>query len=758
MNYGGAIGASDADYHFDLEGYSPPSRQSQPRARSSRVSKASVLAQARSKAHKQPALRAAAEESDSFSSSLDLTDSIVSPDAGYSSGFGGLGSKAVYEASALSDGDSIGHDSAAGSGGAQSLPLTSPLVPASYARAGSAAGSLGGSSMSGDDDLQFEDSQEVSPLPRATKHEEEAELEFEDSQVVDDAPSVDEESLEIVDSPEVARGTVQSIPKPSSASAALRIGTRVTAQWGGSSGDGQWFPGTVRAIHADGSYSIAYDDGDFEEQVPPRLVRAQDPSPVQAPAPAPTPAVAVRSFASKPSTAGQALQSAGVSPVPSVPDSVPSSNGEGSEYDDEQFEGTEVLGSSLVRQYPLQSQAQPQQAPDDKSLSSDSYSEFGSASRVVSEAQPASTGGADVAAEASDTGYTLSFEDVQPSARSMEQPAQSNRLSPAPTKANKAVAWQQLHMHAQPSHGTHSENAPSSGTMRPPSHTSQQVHSSQQQSATSNRPSNAPTPPQHQQQHQAYGHHTAAQPPPPQHQPYGHHTAAQPPPMPYATSGGYPYTQMPSAPPHQAWPASGLFQPVQVPHFAQSGPLASAVYLQHLSAALLGPVSSPGTQGALQGINDSMARYRSSLRRSEEVFSKQLSMLRQQLAAVNSIRRTRSAAVGSTRHLQLDGSSQTNSNPSLTDAANRPATDAHEQRVPQTVAATEASIRAPSAAAASTSAVLPMPSDVDHSLPPSMQRSRQRSAFAVLHPQQLSADAAAKDYAARGRLPAMASQ
>ena len=52
---------------------------------------------------------------------------------------------------------------------------------------------------------------------------------------------------------------------------ALMVGTVVEARFGG---DDAWFPGTVEAVNEDGTYVIAYDDGDREADVAPALVRA----------------------------------------------------------------------------------------------------------------------------------------------------------------------------------------------------------------------------------------------------------------------------------------------------------------------------------------------------------------------------------------------------------------------------------------------------------------------------------------------------
>lgn len=59
------------------------------------------------------------------------------------------------------------------------------------------------------------------------------------------------------------------------------VGTKVEARFGGAD---HWFPGVIEAISGD-SYSIHYDDGDNEANVPAALVR-----PIAAPAVASTPA------------------------------------------------------------------------------------------------------------------------------------------------------------------------------------------------------------------------------------------------------------------------------------------------------------------------------------------------------------------------------------------------------------------------------------------------------------------------------------
>jgi len=57
----------------------------------------------------------------------------------------------------------------------------------------------------------------------------------------------------------------------SAAAEALAVGAAVEARF---RGDVEWFAGTIDGVNEDGSYAIAYDDGDREERVPPALVRA----------------------------------------------------------------------------------------------------------------------------------------------------------------------------------------------------------------------------------------------------------------------------------------------------------------------------------------------------------------------------------------------------------------------------------------------------------------------------------------------------
>lgn len=51
---------------------------------------------------------------------------------------------------------------------------------------------------------------------------------------------------------------------------ALLPGSRVIAKYADSAG---WFPGELSGINSDGTYAVQFDDGDFLQQVDPRLVR-----------------------------------------------------------------------------------------------------------------------------------------------------------------------------------------------------------------------------------------------------------------------------------------------------------------------------------------------------------------------------------------------------------------------------------------------------------------------------------------------------
>ena len=55
------------------------------------------------------------------------------------------------------------------------------------------------------------------------------------------------------------------------AAEALAVGAAVEARF---RGDVEWFPGKIDGVNEDGTYVVAYDDGDREENVNPALVRA----------------------------------------------------------------------------------------------------------------------------------------------------------------------------------------------------------------------------------------------------------------------------------------------------------------------------------------------------------------------------------------------------------------------------------------------------------------------------------------------------
>ena len=57
---------------------------------------------------------------------------------------------------------------------------------------------------------------------------------------------------------------------------AIGVGVQVEARFGG---EEDWYPGSVKAVNADGTYQIAYDDGDEEDSVAPEYVRLRPASP-----------------------------------------------------------------------------------------------------------------------------------------------------------------------------------------------------------------------------------------------------------------------------------------------------------------------------------------------------------------------------------------------------------------------------------------------------------------------------------------------
>jgi hypothetical protein len=51
---------------------------------------------------------------------------------------------------------------------------------------------------------------------------------------------------------------------------AVEVGTAIEARYAGGR---EWFAGTVTKVNPDGSYSVQYDDGDFEKSVPRSFIR-----------------------------------------------------------------------------------------------------------------------------------------------------------------------------------------------------------------------------------------------------------------------------------------------------------------------------------------------------------------------------------------------------------------------------------------------------------------------------------------------------
>jgi Agenet domain len=51
---------------------------------------------------------------------------------------------------------------------------------------------------------------------------------------------------------------------------AFEVGTAIEARYAGRR---EWFTGTVTKVNPDGSYSVQYDDGDFENSVPSKFLR-----------------------------------------------------------------------------------------------------------------------------------------------------------------------------------------------------------------------------------------------------------------------------------------------------------------------------------------------------------------------------------------------------------------------------------------------------------------------------------------------------
>ncbi|KOO30675.1 hypothetical protein Ctob_004978 [Chrysochromulina tobinii] len=53
-----------------------------------------------------------------------------------------------------------------------------------------------------------------------------------------------------------------------------KLGDRVRGKYQGQIGGRNWFDGVVTAVHEDGTCDLQYDDGDYEERVAPRFIKA----------------------------------------------------------------------------------------------------------------------------------------------------------------------------------------------------------------------------------------------------------------------------------------------------------------------------------------------------------------------------------------------------------------------------------------------------------------------------------------------------
>lgn len=58
-----------------------------------------------------------------------------------------------------------------------------------------------------------------------------------------------------------------------------RVGDRVSAQWG----NGSWYPGRITLVRIDGTYDVAFDDGDRSRALPNSKLRAEGTAPKAAP-------------------------------------------------------------------------------------------------------------------------------------------------------------------------------------------------------------------------------------------------------------------------------------------------------------------------------------------------------------------------------------------------------------------------------------------------------------------------------------------
>ena len=103
-----------------------------------------------------------------------------------------------------------------------------------------------------------------------------------------------------VEPQQAAAVSLAPAPSPAAAvpaAAVPSIGSRVMARYGGKAA---WYAGTVDAIGADGSFSVRYDDGDFESGVAPELVREAGAAPTSPS----SPPLSASSPSSRPPAAG----------------------------------------------------------------------------------------------------------------------------------------------------------------------------------------------------------------------------------------------------------------------------------------------------------------------------------------------------------------------------------------------------------------------------------------------------------------------
>jgi hypothetical protein len=89
----------------------------------------------------------------------------------------------------------------------------------------------------------------------------------------DDDPQFDIEAeeggvLRMVTADRLRRNPFSSESPPS-----LKVGSRVMALYGGGE---EAFPGTIKAIHSDGTVAVMYDDGEIEPHLPSEFVELSD--------------------------------------------------------------------------------------------------------------------------------------------------------------------------------------------------------------------------------------------------------------------------------------------------------------------------------------------------------------------------------------------------------------------------------------------------------------------------------------------------